>query len=206
MGHFFFIFIQGNGLNNHLLIYFLFTVIVFFFLFHHCLKTIGWQIEYHICIHIYYSHIRTYTSIIINLGCSLYADATYTPISKTFLLIFGWCGLYTDAAYTPEIMVNMITKKANKNIFENGFLPKSFLSYHFAFVFRKLVDVFFKIDLPFIVNPIAYIFVYIVFYIVRRKAKSMTCQNWSQNTCYIEFSKIPDHVVAYFVTEVILSF
>ena len=43
--------------------------------------------------------------MITNLGCGLYTGAAYTPISKTFLLIFEGCGLYTGAAYTPEITV-----------------------------------------------------------------------------------------------------
>ena len=33
--------------------------------------------------------------MITNLGCGLYTGAAYTPISKTFLLIFEGCGLYT---------------------------------------------------------------------------------------------------------------
>ena len=29
-----------------------------------------------------------------NLGCGLYTGAAYSPISKTFSLIFGGCGLF----------------------------------------------------------------------------------------------------------------
>ena len=61
----------------------------------------------HTCIRTYWYQYDNQSGVRLIHRCGLYTGAAYTPIFKTFSLIFEGCGLYTGAAYTPEITVHI---------------------------------------------------------------------------------------------------